>query len=188
MSGHGAHVHGPHDHEVEHQSHKGGLGQRIAIFTAILATVGAIVSYYGGHTQNEALYYKNEAVLKKAQASNQWNYYQAKSMKQNLAEFAAALSTDPAKAEAFKAEARRYADEKAGIQKDARSLDAESAAFSKKAENSLHPHEKLAMSMTLLQIAIALASITVLTKKDWLLWGAGIAALAGVATGILAWF
>jgi hypothetical protein len=109
-------------------------------------------------------------------------------MKQNLAEFAASLTADPAKAEAFKAEAKRYSGEKAEIMKDAKRLDAESEAFSKKAEGALHPHEKLAMSMTLLQIAIALASITVLTKKDWLLWGAGIAALAGVATGIIAWF
>jgi hypothetical protein len=188
MSGHGVHVHGPHDHEVEHESQKGGLGQRIAIFTAILATVGAVVSYYGGHTQNEALYYKNEAVLKKTQASNQWNYYQAKSMKQNLAEFAAGLSADPARAEKYAAEAKRYAEEKKGIQTEAERLEAESKAFNERAEHSLHPHERLAMSMTLLQIAIALASITVLTKKDWLLWGAGVAALAGVATGIAAWF
>ncbi len=188
MSGHGAHVHGPHDHELEHEAQKGGLGQQIAIFTAILATVGAIVSFLGGHTQNEALYYKNEAVLKKTQASNQWNYYQAKSMKQNLAEFAAGLATDPAKVELYKSEAKRYSEEKKGIQAEAEKLEKESAAFNERAEHALHPHEKLAMSMTLLQIAIALASITVLTKKTWLLWGAGGAALAGVAIGIVAWF
>ena len=97
MSGHGVHVHGPHDHAVEHAAQHGGdLGQKIAIFTAILATVGAIVSFLGGHTQNEALLYKNEAVLKKTEASNMWNYYQAKSTKQNLAEFASSLATDPA--------------------------------------------------------------------------------------------
>ncbi len=188
MSGHGVHVHGPHDHEVEHEAQKGGLGQRIAIFTAVLATIGAIVSFLGGHTQNEALYYKNAAVLKKTEASNQWNYYQAKSMKQNLAEFAAGLASDPAKSEKYAAEGKRYAEEKAGIRKDAEKLEAESEAFNRKAENALHPHEKLAISMTLLQIAIALASITVLTKKDWLLWGAGLAALGGVAVGIIAWF
>ena len=136
MSGKGIHVHGPHDHEVEHLAQQGGLGQKIAIFTAILATVGAVISYLGGHTQNEALYYKNSAVLRKTEASNQWNYYQAKSMKQNLAEFAAGLAPDPAKAEVYRTEAKRYAEE----------------------------------------------------KKDWLLWGAGFAAFAGVATGILAWF
>ena len=86
MSGKGFHVHGPHDHAVEHEAsgehgggHGVGLAQQVAIFTAILATVGAIVSYLGGHTQNDALYYKNEAVLKKADASNQWAYYQGKS-------------------------------------------------------------------------------------------------------------
>ena len=188
MSGKGIHVHGPHDHEVEHQAQAGGLGQRIAIFTAVLATIGAIVSFLGGHTQNEALYYKNEAVLRKTQASNQWNYYQAKSMKQNLAEFAAGLASDSAKGERYAAEARRYSEEKKDIQREAEKLEAESRAFNERAEHALHPHEKLAISMTLLQIAIALASITVLTKKDWLLWGAGASALAGVAVGVVAWF
>src|SRR3954454_21805407 len=51
MSGAGFHVHGPHDHEVEHAiEHAGGhatAGQgnmvnQIAVFTAIVATVGAI--------------------------------------------------------------------------------------------------------------------------------------------------
>jgi hypothetical protein len=58
MSGsHGVHVHGPHDHAVEHEAHTGGLGQQVAIFTAVLATVGAIVSFFGGDTQNKALLY-----------------------------------------------------------------------------------------------------------------------------------
>ena len=33
MSGHGIHVHGAHDHAVEHEAHKGGLGQQVAIFS-----------------------------------------------------------------------------------------------------------------------------------------------------------
>ena len=41
--------------------------------------------------------------------------------------------------------------------------------------------------MTLLQIAIALASITILTEKRWLLVGAGLSALVGAALGIIAW-
>src|SRR5205809_5586603 len=108
MSEHGVHVHGAHDHAVEHEAHKGGLGQQVAIFSAVLATVGAVVSFLGGHTQNEALYHKNEAVLFKAQASNMWNYYQAKSMKQNLAEFAAGLANDAAAKEKFQAQVKRY--------------------------------------------------------------------------------
>lgn len=70
MSGHDFHVHGAHEHAVEHEK-ESGLGQYVAIFTAILASIGAIVSYQGGATQNEAMMYKNEAVLLKTQASDQ---------------------------------------------------------------------------------------------------------------------
>ena len=49
MSGHGFHVHGPHDHELEHAQQGGhgdhgggGMINQIAMFTAIIATVGAI--------------------------------------------------------------------------------------------------------------------------------------------------
>ncbi|HET9472228.1 MAG TPA: DUF4337 domain-containing protein [Usitatibacter sp.] len=187
MSGHGIHVHGAHDHAVEHEAQKGGMAQQIAIFTAILATVGAIVSFFGGDTQNKAMLYKNEAVLKRAEASDQWNFYQAKSMKQNLAELAASLNADPAKAEAYRKEAQRYAGEKKDIEKDARRLEAEAKAYSEKSERALHPHHFLSISMTLLQIAIALASITVLTQKRWLLGAAAVSALCGAVLGIVAW-
>ena len=187
MSGHGVHVHGAHDHALEHEAQKGGLGQQVAIFSAVLATVGAVVSFLGGSTQNDAIIYKNEAVLKKAEASNQWNYYQAKSTKQNLAEFAAGLSTDPRAVEKFQADAKRYATEKEGIRRQAEALDKKSEAANQLAEHALHPHHKLAISMTLLQIAIALASITVLTQRRWLLIAAGIAALGGAGFGIIAW-
>ena len=188
MSGHGVHVHGPHDHAVEHEGHKAGLGQQVAIFTAVLATVGAIVSFFGGDTQNKAMLFKNEAVLKKTEASNQWNYYQAKSMKQNLAEFAAGLSANPAVVEKMQAEAKRYAGEKEQIRKEAEALEKQSREANEHSEHALHPHHYLAISMTLLQIAIALASITVLTQKRWLLYGAAFSAFAGAVLGIAAWF
>lgn len=187
MSGHGVHVHGPHDHAVEHAGHQAGLGQQVAIFTAVLATVGAIVSFFGGDTQNKALLFKNEAVLERAEASDQWNFYQAKSMKQNLAELAAAINTDPKKVEFYQGEAKRYAADKKDIEKDARKHEASSKKYNELSEKALHPHHYLAISMTLLQIAIALASITVLTQKRWLLAGAALSAFAGAILGILAY-
>jgi hypothetical protein len=187
MSGHGIHVHGPHDHAVEHEGHKSGLGQQVAIFTAVLATVGAIVSFFGGDTQNKALLYKNEAVLERAEASDQWNFYQAKSMKQNLAELAASVATDPKKVEFHRAEVQRYAKEKTEIEKQARLHDARSKKYNEMSEHALHPHHFLAISMTLLQIAIALASITVLTQKRWLLSGAALSAFGGAVLGVIAW-
>ena len=81
------HVHGPHDHEVEHAAHsQDPFAGRIAVMTAIFATIGAMMGYMAGATQNDALLYKNEAAIKKTEASDQWNFYQAKSSKQNIAE------------------------------------------------------------------------------------------------------
>src|SRR6478735_3412027 len=111
----GFHVHGPHDHEVEHKAHAGEpMAARVAVMTAILATIGALISYQGGATQNSALLYKNEAAIKKTEASDQWNFYQAKSNKQNLAELGVTLTTGDV-AERYKSEAKRYGDEKKDI-------------------------------------------------------------------------
>jgi lipopolysaccharide export LptBFGC system permease protein LptF len=198
MSGKGFHVHGPHDHAVEHEAqgehggghaggHGAGLAQQVAIFTAILATLGAIVSYQGGHTQNEALYYKNEAVLKKADASNQWAYYQAKGTKKNLAELAEGLASDPEKKAKYAAEVKRYKDEQEDIRKKAEALDKLSEEANKTSETALNPHNKLAMAMTFIQIAISLASICVLTRRRWMLGLAGVGAVIGLAYWVLAY-
>jgi len=100
MSEGGFHVHGPHDHELEHAQQGGhgdhdggGMINQIAMFTAIIATVGAIFSYMGGATQANAGLFKNNAAITKTAASNQWNYFQAKSTKQSLAEVSRDLTT-----------------------------------------------------------------------------------------------
>lgn len=186
MSGGKFHVHGPHDHAVEHAaqgghgSHGGGLTQWVAIFTAILATIGAVVSYQGGHTQNEALYYKNEAVLHKADASNQWAYYQGKSTKQNLAELAESLATNVELKAKYQAEIARYRKEKDEIKVVAEKYEALSKEADQKSKSALNPHDKLAQAMTLIQIAISLAAICVITQKRWMFGLAGVAAAVGL--------
>ena len=196
MSGGKFHVHGPHDHAVEHEAAhgnehadgKGGfnLAQMVAIFTAILATIGAIVSYQGGHTQNEALLHKNDAVLKKTEAANQWSYYQAKGTKQNLAELSVALATDPEKRSKYESEVIRYKGEKEEIKKVAEGFEKQSLAADDASKHALSPHNKLAQAMTLIQIAISLASICVLTRKKWMLGLAGVAAAGGLVYWALA--
>ena len=122
------HVHGAHDHEVEHAAQHGdGLGQQVAIFTAVLATIGAVISYLGGHTQNEALYYKNDAVLKKAEASDQWNFYQAKSTKGHVLELTLLLAPKE-RQEFYKKELQRYDAEKKAIRVKAEGFEEEEDA------------------------------------------------------------
>lgn len=188
MSGHGFHVHGPHDHELEHAAHhadKDSFAGTIAVTTAIVATIGALFSYMGGLTQANAGLYKNDAAIKKTEASNQWNYYQSKSSKQNLAELALSLVADDRKA-GYEKEIERYKAEKAEIKLAAEKLEAESHHFDEQSEVQMHLHHRWAQATTALQISIALAAIALLTRRKWLEWGMfGVAGL-GVALGAAA--
>ena len=186
MSDHGFHVHGPHDHEVEHVAQHGGdnFTSRLAVLTAVLSTVGAIFGYLGGHSQNAALLYKNEASIVKTAASNQWNYYQAKSNKQNLAELSVVLTSGEAQ-QKFKQAVDRYQLEKAEIKTQAEKLEAEVDTANKNSEMEMHVHERWALATTLLQIAIALAAITLLTRKRWMLFGVFGATGVGLVVGVM---
>ena len=186
MSGAGFHVHGPHEHELEHAAQgahggahgaAGGMINQIAMSTAIIATVGAIFGYMGGATQADAGLFKNNAAIKKTEASNQWNYYQAKSNKQNLAELAMALPG--VDVEKYKKEVARYKLEKEEIKKDAEKLEAEAKKWDQDSDRKIHLHHRWAQAMTVMQVAIALAAITLLTRKRWLHIGVYLATAAG---------
>jgi hypothetical protein len=181
------HVHGAHDHELEHAAHHGvTLAQQVAIFTAVLAAIGALVSYLGGKSQNDALMHKNEAVLYKAQASDQWSFYQAKSMKGHIMGVASEL-VPPARRQAYAEEVARYEKEKKEIMAKAQALEEKSSHENELAEKSLHPHHTLALAMTFIQIAIALASVTALTNRRWLMIPAGIGAVVGCSLAVWAY-
>ncbi len=186
MSAGGFHVHGPHDHELEHAAHGGdSFSSKIAVMTAIMATIGAIFGFQGGDTQNQAAMYKNNAAIKKTEASNQWNYYQAKSNKQNLSELAMALPG--VDIEKYRSEVARYKQEKEGIKKDAEKLEASSLDWDKKSDEAIHTHHRWALAMTAEQIAISLAAITLLTRKKWLAYGAYGVAGIGLVIGATAY-
>jgi hypothetical protein len=187
------HVHGPHDHEVEHVAeHAGehapsGMAGQLAVITAILATLGAICSYMGGATQAEAGLDKNEAAIRKTMESDQWNFYQAKANKANLSELKALVTTDPAQKQHFLDEITRYKNDQEGIRAKAEALEKEAEDFNQKSETQMHQHHRWAQATTLLQISIALAAIALLTRRRWLEWGTLGVAGVGIATGIAAW-
>ena len=187
MSDHGFHVHGPHDHELEHASQHGAKDSftgRIAVMTAILATIGALFSYQGGATQSNAGLFKNNAAIKKTEASNQWNFYQSKSSKQNMAELASVLVAEDRKPQ-YQQEVERYKKEKAEIKLAAEKLEADATAWDKQSDEQLHLHHRWAQATTALQISIALAAIALLTRRNWLGWGvAGVAGLGIVLGGM----
>ena len=187
MSGQGFHVHGPHDHEIEHatQGHGAGHTSSIALFTAIIATVGALFGYMGGATQANAGLYKNNAAIKKTEASNQWNYYQAKSSKQNLSELAIELAP-AAKKEFYEGEIKRYKTEKGEIKAVAEKLEAESKEWDHQSDEQMHQHHRWAQATTALQVAIAMAAIALMTRRKWLEWGMYGLGAVGLGIGALA--
>ena len=188
MSGAGFHVHGPHDHELEHaaQHEPEGFAGKLAVMTAVIATVGALFAYMGGATQANAGLFKNEAAIKKTEASNQWNFYQAKSSKQNLAELA--IEVVPEARKGFYAdEVKRYNTEKKEVKLVAEKFEAESKDWDKKSDEQLHQHHRWAQATTALQIAIAMAAIALLTKSRRFAYGVVGLSVVGLGLGVLAW-
>jgi hypothetical protein len=205
MSAGGFHVHGPHDHELEHAIHDsadsrsdsksassrhhgiggGSMTNQIALFTAVIATVGAIFSYMGGATQASAGLYKNNAAIKKTEAANQWNYFQAKSTKQSLAEVSRDLAPEAQKAN-YQSKIDRYEKEKNEIKAEAEKIEKEAANWDARSDAQMHQHHRWAQATTALQVAIALAAIALLTRKRWLEYGMFGVGTFGIVIGCLA--
>jgi hypothetical protein len=66
----------PHEHHVEHTTHHAhsrgdGFASKIAVMTALMATLGAMLSYQAGSTESEAAMDKNNAAIIKTEAANQ---------------------------------------------------------------------------------------------------------------------
>ena len=201
MSGGTFHVHGPHDHELEHATQHaaghaahgehaaeggGNMTNQIALFTAIIATVGAIFAYMGGATQANAGLYKNNAAIKKTEASNQWNYFQAKSTKQSLAEVSRDLAPTAADRDKYQAKIDRYEKEKKDIQAGAEKIEADAKEWDKRSDEQMHLHHRWAQATTALQVSIALAAIALMTRKKWLEIGMFAVGAIGVGIGVMA--
>jgi hypothetical protein len=112
-------------------------------------------------------------------------FYQAKSSKQNLAELGATLTTGDAQSR-YQGEIERYKKEKEEIMVAAKKLEDAGKEASERSAAAMHVHHRWAQAMMLIQIAIALAAITILTRNKAI--GIGAVSVGGVsiAVGILA--
>jgi len=184
----GFHVHGPHDHELEHAAHSpaASFAGRLAATTAVLATLGAVFSYMGGVTQSAAALYDNDAAVKKTEADVQWADMQAKATGQSLSELAVDIVPEARRGH-YQERALRHASEVNDIKQRAERLDAESVALDEKSNHEIHKHHRWAQATTVLQISIAMAAIALLTKRHWLLFGVYGLGMVGTAMGVYTW-
>src|SRR3954464_1183131 len=99
----------------------------LSFSTALIAVLAAIAALESGTFSNQALIEKNEALLAQAKASDQWSYYQAKSVKSTIysSQAAAEQSLNPDLAAKAQKESERYAKEEEEISKSAKDLEKE---------------------------------------------------------------
>jgi len=137
--------------EIHHSAEHGGENwiSWVALSTAILAVLAAIAGLLSGK-------HANEAMMSQIEASDQWGYYQAKSIKASVLDAKIALSAAPNESDAAKRD--RYEKEQEEIKTEAEHKQAE-------AKSNFHEHEVFARGVTMFQIAIAVAAISALTKK-----------------------
>ena len=162
-----------HLHEAIHEGAEKGGGRWslfVALTAALLAVIAAMTSLLAGHHANEAL-------IEQIQASDQWAYYQSKGIKsavlEGKIEMLRALEKEPSAKDEEKLK------EYKAQQKEIEEIAGEKE---KSSDGHLRVHNILAKAVTFFQIAIAIAALSILTRRRWL-WFLSLAlALGGLAS------
>lgn len=178
------HEHIEHAEHAEHAAHAGdGFLIKVSATIAALAVIAAIISSLETVETSGVITSKNDAVLKQNQASDQWTYYQAKSLKQNMYEIAAANAGD--KRDDYLKRAQRYDGEAKDIEKKAHELEEQRDHFLHQGDAHEHRHHGLTLAATLVHVGIAVTTLAIITKGRRWPWYAGMAlAAAGVAKAV----
>ena len=166
-----------HEEVEEHIHHaEEPFDKRVAGSMAIVAALLAVVSVWGQHLTTEEL-------LLQQRSSDQWAYYQAKSIRRYMSETTRdtvqQVKGDPGVVKHYDQAAEKYRKDGDEIQKEAQGLQDESKHTGSKAVR-VHGGE------VFLEIAIVFSSLAILTKRT-MLFGAGVlAALVGIGISVSA--
>lgn len=125
----------------------------VALSSVILAIFAAVAALM-------AVHHANEAILERIKSSDQWNYFQAKSIKSAILESKMETLRDARRTPSRQDEERilRYKEEQEKIGEEARHAEASSEAH-------LRLHVLLARAVTFFQVAIAIGAIAVLARR-----------------------
>lgn len=165
-----------------------GGNKGVALLISVLALVLAFSETLGKSAQTAALSYNIEA-------SNLWAFYQSKTIRRTTLRVAAeqlALLADGEKARAqiadWKKTAERYQNEPdTGEGRD--QLEARAKAAESKRDLAQAAYHHYETSSAAVQIAIVLASASIITAMPALVWTAGVLGLLGVAFCVIGfWF
>ena len=174
MSGHG------------HADHGGNKG--VALLISVLALVLAFSETLGKSAQTEAMSYN-------IQASNLWAFFQAKTIRQTTLRTAAdqlAVTADSEKAkqqiETWKKTAERYEDE-AETREGRKQLAERAKNAERKRDKAFAAYHHFELSSAAVQIAIVVASASIVAAVPALVWLAATLGLVGIAFCVIGtWF
>lgn len=150
--------------------------KRVALTIAILAICLSFVENIGDNA-------KTDAIIKTNEASNQWGYFQAKSIKGQMAkmesDLLARMSAPEAEVAQYRSEAQRYDSEKSDIKANAERLQKD-AAHSGDIDNR---SDEAAL---LLQIGVVVCSVAILAKSHKFWWAGMVLGVGGIIVGAMA--
>ena len=158
----------------------------VPVAAAVLAVVAAIASLLSNKSATEALQLKNEAILRRTEASDSFAFYQARSIKEHI--YRATADANPALSVAARARliaiSTHERSAKTPLLEKARGEEEAARTASERSERASHEHEILEGAVTLFEVAIAVVSISALTSSTFLIVFGAIAALLGVGLTI----
>ena len=185
----GPHENLEHAEHAQHAAHEGGNNKKIALIISVLALFLAFAETFGKSAQTAAL---NSQI----EASNLWNFFQAKNIRRTLT----LVATDSAKIEAATAEgprkaaltkqieewtktAARYRSEPeagGGKGEGTQELSRRAQETEKERDLQLNKYHNFEFASAAFQIGIVLASAAVITSMMALAWAAIGVGLIGV--------
>lgn len=178
----------------EHAQHASASNRRIALLIAVIALCLAFSETLGKGAQTDAL-------AKNIEASNLWNFFQAKTVRATTLRTAAEqieaqapALTDPVardtaakQVDAWKKTVARYEDEPST--NEGRKQLAERAKHAEHERDlAMAKYHHFEIASAAFQIAIVLASATIITGMILLAWCAGLLALGGIAISAIGFF
>ena len=179
--------------QAEHVEHASGENKKIALLIAVIALFLALSETLGKGAQTES-------IAKNVEASNLWAFFQAKTIRRTVVQTAAdqgklavGAADEAAKAalqkqiDDWQKTAARYRSEpETGEGTEQLSERAKHAEHERDQATAKYHHFELASAA--FQIAIVLASATIITGIAALVWISGLLTLAGLAFTVLGLF
>ncbi len=178
-----AHEHAEHAKHAAHENDP--FTAMVSITIAILAVVAAVASSLETFESASAIIGANQAVLAQEQATDQWNFYEAKSLKKNL--YAIAAGQGGAKAADYTQKAKTEGAGEDQAQAEAKALEHERDQALERSEAHEARHHRLSIAATLIEMGIAISTIAIITKRRWPWIGSGLLGGAGMIVAVLAY-